>query len=129
MPPSGVVDIPSRAVVKSAKVGEQPEGVKITPDGKLVYVTSEETGTISVLDPVAGKRIYRERLRWDMSHSVAFYPMARKASMPRTTVLSLLVDAVKMKMIQAISLGKPGQIKPMAVLLSPDATETVAGRP
>ena len=33
------------------------------------------------------------------------------------------MDAVKQKMIQAISLGKPGTIKPMAVLLSPDATK------
>ena len=42
------------AVVKSAKVGEQPEGVK-APDGKLAYVSSEENETISVFDPVAGK--------------------------------------------------------------------------
>jgi YVTN family beta-propeller protein len=33
------------------------------------------------------------------------------------------VDAVKQKMTGAISLGKPGVIKPMAVLLSPDATK------
>ena len=32
------------------------------------------------------------------------------------------VDAVKDKMIRAIHLGTPGTIKPMAVLLSPDAT-------
>jgi len=43
MPPSSVVDIASGTVVKSAKVGAQPEGVKATPDGKFVYVTSEET--------------------------------------------------------------------------------------
>jgi YVTN family beta-propeller protein len=33
-----------------------------------------------------------------------------------------VVDAVKQKMLGTISLGKPGTIKPMAVLLSPDAT-------
>jgi YVTN family beta-propeller protein len=32
-----------------------------------------------------------------------------------------VVDAVKQKMIDAISLGKPGVIKPMAVLMSSDA--------
>ena len=52
-----IVDIASGTVVKSAKMGAQPEGVKVTPDGKLVYVTSEEDGTISVLDPAAGKII------------------------------------------------------------------------
>ena len=37
----------------------------------------------------------------------------------------VLVDAVKQKMIEAIPLGKPGVIKPMAVLLSPDATQAL----
>jgi YVTN family beta-propeller protein len=35
----------------------------------------------------------------------------------------VVVDAVKEKTIEAIPLGKPGAIKPMAVLLSPDATK------
>jgi YVTN family beta-propeller protein len=35
----------------------------------------------------------------------------------------IVVDAVKQKMILAISPGKPGTIKPMAVLLSPDAAK------
>jgi len=35
----------------------------------------------------------------------------------------VVVDAVKRKMIASIPLGKPGVIKPMAVLLSPDATK------
>ena len=34
-----------------------------------------------------------------------------------------VVDMAKDKMIDAISLGKPGAIKPMAVLLSPDASK------
>jgi YVTN family beta-propeller protein len=35
----------------------------------------------------------------------------------------VVVDAIKGKMLQAIPLGKPGMIKPMAVLLSPDAAK------
>jgi YVTN family beta-propeller protein len=35
----------------------------------------------------------------------------------------VIVDAVKLKMSGTIPLGKPGTIKPMAVLLSPDATK------
>ena len=34
----------------------------------------------------------------------------------------MIVDCVKQKMIATIPLGKPGVIKPMAVLLSPDAS-------
>jgi YVTN family beta-propeller protein len=35
----------------------------------------------------------------------------------------VLVDAKRYKMLKAITLGKPGVIKPMAVLLSPDASK------
>jgi YVTN family beta-propeller protein len=41
---------------------------------------------------------------------------------PLTDGTVVLVDAVKFKMLKTIRLGKPGVIKPMAVLLSPDAT-------
>jgi len=116
-----VVDVASGAVVKSAKVGEQPEGVKVTPDGKLVYVTSEETGTISVLDPVAGKVLKTFKVG-HRPRSVAFLPDGSRAYINAENDGSVvLVDAVKQEMIQTISLGKPGVIKPMAVLLSQDA--------
>ena len=46
-----IVDIDSGKVEATLKMGAQPEGVKTSPDGKFVYVTSEEGGTISVLDP------------------------------------------------------------------------------
>src|SRR5271168_2178863 len=116
-----VVDIASGSVVKSAKVGEQPEGVKVTPDGKLVYVTSEETGTISVLDPAAGKILKTFKVG-HRPRSVAFLPDGSRAYInAENDGTVVVVDAVKQKMLQAIPLGKPGVIKPMAVLLSQDA--------
>jgi len=118
-----VVDIASGTVVKSAKVGGQPEGVKVTPDGKLVYVTSEETGMISVLDPAAGK-IVRTFQVGHRPRSVAFLPGGSKAYVnAENDGTVVLVDAVSQKMIQTIPLGKAGVIKPMAVLLSPDAAK------
>jgi YVTN family beta-propeller protein len=118
-----VVDVASGTVVKSVKVGAQPEGVRVTPDGKLVWVTSEETGTISVLDPVAGK-IFKTFKVGHRPRSVAFLPDGSKAYVnAENDGTVVLVDAVKEKIIQAISLGKPGVIKPMAVLLALDATK------
>src|ERR1700733_13180953 len=118
-----VVDIASGTVVKSAKVGEQPEGVKATPDGKLVYITSEETGTISVLAPAAGKTIKTFKVG-HRPRSVAFLPDGSKAYInAENDGTVVLVDALKLKMTQTIPLGKPGAIKPMAVLLSPDAAK------
>jgi len=118
---ASVVDIAAGNVVKSAKVGGQPEGVKVTPDGKLVWVTSEETGTISVLDPTAGKIIKTLKVgHWP--RSVAFLPDGSKAYVnAENDGTVVLTDAVQQKMIQTIPLGKAGEVKPMAVLLSPDA--------
>jgi YVTN family beta-propeller protein len=121
-----VVDIASGTVVKSLKVGAQPEGVKVTPDGKLVWVTSEETGTIAVLDPAAGKIIKTFKVG-HRPRSVAFLPDGSKAYInAENDGTVVLVDAVKYKMIEAIPLGKPGVIKPMAVLLSADASKLYA---
>jgi YVTN family beta-propeller protein len=117
------VDIASGTVAKSAKVGEQPEGVKVTPDGKLVYVTNEETGTISVFDPEAGKVLKTFKVG-HRPRSIAFMPDGSRAYInAENDGTVVVVDCLKQKMTEAISLGKPGAIKPMAVLLSPDATK------
>jgi YVTN family beta-propeller protein len=107
-----IVDIATGTVVKSFKVGAQPEGVKVTPDG-----------TISVLDPVAG-RILKTFKVGHRPRSVAFLPDGSKAYVnAENDGTVVVVDAIKGKMLQAIPLGKPGMIKPMAVLLSPDAAK------
>ena len=118
-----VVDIAAGTVMKSAKLGAQPEGVKVTPDGKLVWVTSEETGTISVLDPATGK-ITKTFKVGHRPRSVAFLPDGSKAYInAENDGTVVLADAVHQKMIQTITLGKAGVVKPMAVLLSPDAAK------
>ena len=116
-----IVDTASGNIVKTLKMGAQPEGVKVTPDGKLVYVTSEEDGTIAVLDPEAGKIIANFKVG-HRPRSIAFMsdrPRAYVNAENDGTVV--VVDTVAHKMVKAISLGKPGVIKPMAVLLSPDS--------
>jgi YVTN family beta-propeller protein len=115
-----IVDIASGNVVKSLAMGAQPEGVKVTPDGKQVWVTSEETGTISVLDPVAGKIIKTFKVG-HRPRNIAFLADGSRAYVnAENDGTVVLVDAKKYKMIKAIQLGKPGIIKPMNVVLSPD---------
>jgi len=117
-----IIDVASGSVVQSFKMGAQPEGVRVTPDGKLVFVTSEETGTISVLDPAARKIV----ATFEVGHrprSIAFMPDGKlgyvNAENDGTVVL---FDAAHYKMLKAIDIGKPGIIKPMCVILSPDAS-------
>src|ERR1700723_4668656 len=121
-----IIDIDAGKIVKTLKLGAQPEGVKVTPNGKLVWVTSEETGTISVLDPVAGKIITTFKVG-HRPRSVAFMPDGAHAYVNAENDGTVVyVDAKKNRMISAISLGKPGVIKPMAVLLSPDGSKLYA---
>src|SRR6202167_820563 len=118
-----IVDIASGKVVKSLAIGAQPEGVKVTPDGKQVWVTSEETGTISVLDPAAGTIIKTFKVG-HRPRNIAFFPDGSRAYInAENDGTVVLVDARKYQMIKAIPLGRPGIIKPMNVLLSPDATK------
>lgn len=117
------VDVASGTVVKSAKVGAQPEGVKVTPDGKLVWVTSEETGTISVFDPETGKILKTFKVG-HRPRSIAFTLDAKNAYVNAENDGTVVyVDAVKGAMLKPIPLGKAGEVKPMAVLMSPDGSK------
>ena len=116
-----ILDTATGDVVKTLKVGGQPEGVKVSPDGKQVYVTSEEDGTISVVDPDAGKILATFKVG-HRPRSVAFMPDGKKAYVnAENDGTVVVVDTKTHRMGKAISLGKPGVIKPMMVLLSSDA--------
>ncbi|MGT2490747.1 beta-propeller fold lactonase family protein [Cupriavidus basilensis] len=52
-------DIASGKRVFAIKVGEEPEGVKASPDGKRVYVTSEVANLVHVID-VASRKLIKE---------------------------------------------------------------------
>ncbi len=51
----GVVDIASRKLVRVFKSGQDPEAFDISPDGKTLYVSNEETAEMSVLDLSSGE--------------------------------------------------------------------------
>jgi YVTN family beta-propeller protein len=117
-----IVDIDSGKVIKSIKVGGEPEGVKVSPDGKKVFITSEEDGTIAVLDLPAGRIVSTFKVG-HRPRSIVFMPDGSRAYVnAENDGTVVVVDAKRYKMMKAISVGKPGLIKPMAVLLSADAT-------
>ncbi len=114
------IDIASGKVTKSVSVGEEPEGVKVSPNGKFVYVTSENTGTVSVID-IANAKLIKTFKVGHRPRSVAFMPDSSRAYIPAENDGAVTIaDAVKHEAVQTISLGQPGVIKPMSVLLSPD---------
>jgi YVTN family beta-propeller protein len=115
-------DVASGKVTQAVPVGEEPEGVRVTPSGKDVYVTSEDTGTISVID-VASAKLVKTFKVGRRPRSVVFMPNGSRAYIPAENDAAVsVVDTAKYAVIQTIPLGERGLIKPMAVLLSPDAT-------
>ena len=117
------IDLESGKLTQSIRVGEEPEGVKLSPDGKLLYVTSEAESAVGVVDPQAGKllKVFKTGRR---PRSIAFMPDGKHAYInAENDATVVLVDSVKHETMKAISLGEPGVIKPMGVLLSPDASK------
>ncbi len=118
-----IVDIDSGKIIKTIKVGGEPEGVRVSPDGKKVFITSEEDGTIAVLDPTEGRIVSTFKVG-HRPRSIAFMPDGSRAYVnAENDGTVVVIDAKRFKIMKVISVGKPGVIKPMAVLLSADAAK------
>ena len=57
----GVVDLATRKLVRTLQSGQDPEAFDLSPDGKTLYVSNEETAEMSVLDVASGT--IRERVK------------------------------------------------------------------
>ena len=49
-----VVDLVRGREVKQIKVGTEPRGCALTPDGSLLYVANHTAGTVSIIDTAGG---------------------------------------------------------------------------
>ncbi len=120
------IDVDAGKVTETIKVGEEPEGVKLSPDGKTVYVTCETDGEIAVID-VATRKLIKSFKVGRRPRNIVFLPDGKlgyvNAENDGTVVLFDAVQNVKLK---EISLGEPGVIKPMGLVLSPDSKQLYA---
>jgi YVTN family beta-propeller protein len=55
----GVVDLASRKLVRTVACGQDPEAFEVSPDGKTLYVSNEETAEMTALDPSSGQVLAR----------------------------------------------------------------------
>ncbi len=117
------LDIASGKLTKTIKTGEEPEGVSVTPDGKLVYSTNEADGTVSVIDPVAGKLLKQIKVG-RRPRNVVFMPDGKHAYVNAENDGAIgYLDTVKNVLLKRIPLGKPGEVKPMGIAMSSDASK------
>ncbi len=117
------VDISRGELGQTVGVGGEPEGVTLTPDGRRVYVTDEADGAISVIDVAARRRIKSFKVG-RRPRNIIFMPDGRRGYVNAEndgTVIEF--DAIRNVKTTEIQLGKAGEIKPMGLVLSPDASQ------
>lgn len=51
----GVIDIASNRLIATLESGPDPEAFALSPDGRTLYVSNEDTGRLSAVDTVTGK--------------------------------------------------------------------------
>lgn len=117
------IDIAAGKVTKTIPTGEEPEGVKVTPDGKRVFSTAEGDGTISVIDADTAK-LQKTFKVGHRPRNIVFLPDGTRGYVNAENDAAVVpFDALKLAKLPPISLGKPGQVKPMGLALSKDASK------
>lgn len=115
------IEVASGKLTETIRVGEEPEGVKLSPDGKEVYVTAEADSSIAVID-IAARKLAASFKVGRRPRNIVFLPDGSRGYVnAENDGTIVLFDAIKKRKIQDIQLGKPGEIKPMGLALSPDA--------
>lgn len=120
------LDIPARAWLRSLPVGQATEGVAVMPNGMEVWVGSNASGTVSVVD--TRRWVVTDTLRgFAVPYRLAFTPDGSRAlvSDPRMNVLHI-VDAATRKILRSA----PVAGSPRGIAVTPDgryALVTVVG--
>lgn len=121
-PAGGVVILDPRAgkAVATIPVGDEPEGVALSPDERFLYVAVEGENKVAVLD-VAGRRVIARVPVGGRPRSIAFSPDGGRAYV--TDELQGAVTELDGRTHQVLRTHPlPGKApKPMGVAVSPDA--------
>jgi YVTN family beta-propeller protein len=107
------------AVVGTIRVGDEPEGVAVSPDGRTVYVANQNSRILSVVD-AATRRVTPVRLR----NTPRFVTTSRDGSLVFVSMYEkdmsgsglAVVDAARRKVVRYLSTG----VQPFTLAVGPD---------
>jgi YVTN family beta-propeller protein len=112
----GVIDVEQHKLVRTIPGGQDPETFDLSLDGKLLYVSNEETAELSVVDLAAGKVIQRVPVG-NEPEGVSVSPDGRFIYVTSEEDGSVTVlDAVKLTAASKIATGK----RPRSVVFTAD---------
>jgi len=112
------LDLDAGTFVRSFDVPAQPEAINVTPDGREVWVGSNATGKVSVLEPSNGRvTTVAEGVSWP--YRVVFTPDVRTVVIPdlRNHEVRFL-DRTTRRELSRLSLPGAG---PQGICITPDA--------
>ena len=116
-----ILDPQARKVVGSVPVGDEPEGVALSPDERFLYVTVEGENKVAVID-VATRRVIAKVPVGQRPRSIAFSPDGTRAYVTDELQHAVTVmDGRTHQVLSTITLPGKGD-KPMGVVASPDGS-------
>ena len=106
-------------------MGDEPEGVTIRPDGKVVYVTSEDEGAVYAIDTATNKVLKKVPVG-HRPRSIGFLPDGSRAfvSLENDGAIAV-IDAQKHQFLHLIQLegkGATPKPRPMGIAVHPDGS-------
>src|SRR5262249_20805530 len=123
---ASAINVSDGQVLGTFKVGDEPEGVHLRPDGGVVYVTSEEDNQVTVIDTSTLKPIATIEVG-PRPRSTAFLPDSSRAYVPAENGSSIsVIDAQAHKLLQTIKLPGGQLVRPMGTAVSRDGSHLFA---
>jgi YVTN family beta-propeller protein len=114
-----IIDIASGKTLAKLPVGEEPEGVDLSPDGRFAYVTSESDNEVSIIDTAAETVVKRIPVG-ERPRNTAFSPDGIKAYVPGESDGSVtVIDTTRQVALRTVHL-RNGDVRPMGIVVSPD---------
>ncbi len=114
-----IVEADSGKQLASIPVGEEPEGIDLTPDGRFAYVTSESDNTVAIVDTEAETVVKRISVG-ERPRNTAFSPNGLKAYVPGESDGTVtVIDTNRQVVLRTMSL-KDDNFRPMDIVVSPD---------
>jgi YVTN family beta-propeller protein len=115
-----VLDRASGKLLATIAVGGEPEGVAVSPDGRVAYVTSEADDVVAAIDVASAKRIAEIKVG-KRPRAIAFAPDGRRAYVSCENDATVhVVDVAAQKVVDVLRLDND-KLRPMGVVVSPDA--------
>lgn len=113
----------------TVEVGEEPEGILVSPDGKTAYVTSEVANTVHVVD-TASKEIKANIVVGNRPRRFALTPDQKELWVSNELSSSVsILDPATNKLIETITFLPPGfraeDVTPVGITLSKDGKTAI----